>query len=73
MRSNPDLKIIQVDEPAGRWCSSGHIPPENFIVDGNNLPTRFFNVVSNNVSGVFCDLCITAANYISQQNKKVKK
>jgi hypothetical protein len=71
--NKPDLTISQVEEPAGRWCSSGHIPPETFKVDGVESPTRFFNVSGNGVEGVFCAVCLTAANYISQQQKKANK
>lgn len=73
MQGKPDLKISQTEDPAGRWCSSGHIPPDNCTIDGNLLPTRFFEVVGNGVSGVFCELCLTVANYISRQNKKASK
>jgi hypothetical protein len=69
----PDLTIKQVEEPAGRWCSSGHIPTDTFGIDGVDAPTRFFNIKGNGVDGVFCEICLTAANYIANQQKKGNK
>lgn len=62
MVGKPDLSILQTEEPAGRWCSSGHFPPLTFIVDGIDGPMRFFNVTGNGVCGVYCELCLTVAN-----------
>lgn len=73
MTGKPDLAITQTEEPAGRWCSSGHIPPEDFTVDGDLAPMRFFSIEGNGVSGVFCELCLTIANKFSTKNKKASK
>jgi len=62
MNGKPDLKITQTEEPAGRWCSSGHFPPENFVLDGYVVPMRFFKIESSNISGTFCELCLKVAN-----------
>lgn len=70
MPVKPDLTIAQTEEPAGRWCSSGHIPPTDFAVDGNLAPMRFFSIEGNGVSGVFCELCLTIANKFSKKRSK---
>ena len=73
MTRKPDINMIQTEEPAGRWCSSGHIPPETHIIDGQSMPMRFFSVVGANVSGVFCELCIIVANKFAKLQKKASK
>ena len=70
MSGKPDLSITQTDEPAGRWCSSGHFPPETFEVDGEIIPMRFFNINGNNISGTYCELCLKIANKFSTKNKR---
>jgi len=72
MNGKPDLTIKQTDEPAGRWCSSGHFPPETFVLDGNTIPMRFFSI-EGGVSGVFCELCLIAANKLAQKKKSEGK
>ena len=69
MISKPDLTIAQTKEPAGRWCSSGHFPPENFVLDGKSEPMRFFSVEGHGISGVFCELCLTIANKFKKKRK----
>jgi hypothetical protein len=72
MSGKPDLKISQTDEPAGRWCSSGHFPPETYILDGNVIPMRFFTVEGHGISGVFCESCLARANKLAQEKKAGK-
>jgi hypothetical protein len=67
MNGKPDLKITQTEEPAGRWCSSGHFPPETFVVDGYSGPMRFFEIVGSGVNGIFCELCFSIANKFSKK------
>jgi hypothetical protein len=70
MIGKPDLNITQTEEPAGRWCSSGHFPPETFEIDGNIVPMRFFNINGQGVSGIFCELCLKVANKFARIKKK---
>jgi hypothetical protein len=72
MSGKPDLKITQTDEPAGRWCSSGHFPPETFVLDGNTISMRFFLIDGNGVSGTFCESCLELANKLAQKKKAGK-
>ena len=70
---NADLTIKQVEKPFNNWCCSGHNPPEMFKRDGEDgieEPTRFFEVVSKDINGVFCEICLIIANYVNSQNKK---
>lgn len=69
MHGKPDLKISQTEEPAGRWCSSGHFPPETFVLDGNIIPMRFFTIEGSGISGVFCESCLAIANKIAQKKR----
>lgn len=73
MNGKPDLKITQTDEPAGRWCSSGHFPPETFELDGYVIPMRFFKIEGHGISGVFCELCLKVANKFATKMKERKK
>jgi hypothetical protein len=62
MQGKPDLTIVQTEEPAGRWCSSGHFPPDTFILDGETISMRFFNIQGKGIDGIFCELCLSIAN-----------
>ncbi len=73
MIGKSDLKIAQTDEPAGRWCSSGHFPPETFILDGNIIPMRFFKIDGSGISDVFCESCLTIANKMAREQKERNK
>lgn len=73
MREKSSLNVTQTEEPAGRWCSTGHIPPEQFVIDGNAAPMRFFSVEGSTVSGVYCELCLSVVNKYVQIVKKVSK
>jgi len=69
MIRKPDLKITQIEEPLGRWCSSGHCPPKTFTVDDAENPMRFFSVEGCGISGVFCELCLKIANKFSKKKR----
>lgn len=67
-----DLNIKQVDSPINHRCDSGHIAPESFLVGDKRIPTRFFSVKNKNINGIYCELCLTVANYVAKQNKGKK-
>jgi hypothetical protein len=70
--NKPDMTIKQVETPDNRRCASGHIAPEKFKVeeDGYPEPTRFFQVIGNEISGIYCELCLIVANHFAKENKK---
>ena len=70
-----DLITKQVEDPPGRWCSSGHIAPETFRREGPGsewLPTRFFKVfgkAAGVAAGTYCEPCLVIANHIAEQKR----
>jgi hypothetical protein len=67
---NPDLTYKQVFS-TNLQCSSGHIAPMNFKIDGNEAPTRFFEIHKDTIYlGTFCEPCLIIANYIAKLQKK---
>lgn len=66
-----DLLIKEVT-PLNSWCCSGHFAPNKFKREGPTQPeepTKFFHVIGNNIDGIYCELCLIIANYISKQKK----
>jgi len=70
--NKPDLNIVQTEEPFDRKCSSGHFPPETFVLDGNVIPMRFFIFTGHGISGIFCEQCLTMANQMAEEIKQRK-
>jgi hypothetical protein len=71
-----DLTIQQVEDPVNRWCSSGHIAPITFKLDGSNgkeEPTRFFHIIGKGINGIYCEPCLCIANWAANQQKKLSK
>lgn len=69
MMKNDKLTIKQVSIPYERWCASGHFAVEKFKnFDLNEeLPTRFFQVTSEKISGIYCEPCLILANFLSRK------
>jgi hypothetical protein len=67
-----DFNIKQVENPTDNRCDSGHVPPESFLVGQERIPTRFFSVNGKGIHGIYCELCLTVANYVAKQNKGKK-
>lgn len=58
-----DLSYSQIDTPLNRYCSSGHIAPEEF----EDKPIRFFEVNSKEICGKYCELCLIIANDMAKR------
>lgn len=76
MFDEADMVQREVDPPSNRWCCSGHIAPENFRRSGPDKPeepTKFFHVTAKGVSGIYCELCLIVAHWMSKQKKEESK
>lgn len=63
-----DLEFSEVVNPAVRWCKSGHPIPENlrvYTVKGPKLARSSW--------GDYCELCVTTAQKIGFERKKLEK
>jgi hypothetical protein len=67
MKDKPDLTITQIEEQAGRLCSSCRIPPETFIIDNIIIPMRFFEIKGKDIYGIFCEQCLSIANKLAKK------
>lgn len=74
-----DFTASEVDPPSNRWCASGHYAPETWERSGPNAvsePVRFWSVSSvayPEVNGVYCTICMTAANLMAADKRKTGK
>ena len=72
--NKPDLIIREIPTPITYWCSSGHSAPNTFHRSGRDKPaerTKFFHVSgSGDIDGIYCELCLIVARYISQEKQK---
>ena len=59
-------------ENTSKWCDCGHFAHGTFKIDGKDLPIRFFKVESKTLSGIYCEPCLTIANYIKRLKKDGK-
>lgn len=73
-----DFIVKEVTPPHGNWCKSGHTAPTTFRragPDGADLPTRFFQVTSDQnaaVSGVYCEPCLILAHAMQRNEVGVR-
>ena len=68
----PDITQEQVETPINRYCFSGHFAPELYRRNGSDSPQepiRFFSVKSNNINGIYCEICLVIANYLAKLKK----
>lgn len=72
----PDLTMELLppeEEPAGRWCASGHVAPPFFRRDGAASaaePTRFLRVTGQGLNGVYCEPCVVVANGMKRARQR---
>lgn len=67
-----DINQEEVDRPFDGWCCSGHHAPLDFKRGGPEqplVPVKFFLVKSKNVTGIYCELCLIVAHWMSKQKK----
>jgi len=72
----PDLTITQVEDPLNRWCSSGHVAPETFKLegpDGKEGPTRFFKIGGHGINGIYCEPCLCVASHLGKIKREANK
>ena len=73
MIKDEDLTIKQIDPPIDNWCCSGHKAPDLFKREGPDSleePTRFFHIISKDINGVYCEICLIIANFIKNKQRK---
>lgn len=68
-----DITFKTIDAPINNWCDSGHRAIGLFKRGGPDSkaePVRFFQVISKNIRGCFCEPCIIIARRLSDEKKK---